>query len=248
MSGKKIIVILILFTIFCFLGFSFWETKKEKKENLKEIVVEKEFKISKIKYYSSANAISNTTSFQNPEWNLRVYQYVDIAIYLERINDINSKNYITDVALSHFSKLDNDAIYYLNPTMFGNGILNEEDRIEDSLKYTVINSSNEKEQDYRIPIYFQDFSNPITIRLVRELDKNYKVSNEKSLVYNGKLIEELGLHLSDLASKIIFDIEIDTKDGEKRIQTIELEIPLENEQKSILEGDYEEEVMMNFPF
>ena len=93
-----------------------------------------EFEIKKVVYYSSANAISNTTNYQNPEWNLSVYQYTDIAIYLDRINDSNDtkyQNYITELSLENFeTDLENSRVYYLNPKNFGNSNLVEDDLIE----------------------------------------------------------------------------------------------------------------------
>lgn len=200
------------------------------------------FSINKIKYYSSCNAITNTTNYQNPEWNVKVYQYTDIAIYLDRLENISNENYITNIVLSNFKLLDNEKIYYLNPTLFGNNNLNNDDIVSDSLKYNVINSSNDNnEQNYNIPIFFQDCSNPITLRFLKTLSDNYNISNEDSLVYNGSLIEKLGINLNSLNTNLCFDLEIDTKDGSKHVQKIELNIPLENGDKSILDGDFEVE-------
>lgn len=211
-----------------------------------------EFEIKKVVYYSSANAISNTTNYQNPEWNLSVYQYTDIAIYLDRINDSNDtkyQNYITELSLENFeTDLENSRVYYLNPKNFGNSNLVEDDLIEELLEYNVINSENkENEQNYNIPIFFQDCSNPITLRVVTELSNHYQVSKDYTLAYNGSLVKELGLRLENLNQTISFDLVIHNK-GVGRAKHIDLEIPYEDKEKSILDGDIKIEKNKNISF
>lgn len=214
--------------------------------------ITEEFKIDKVIYYSSANAISNTTSFQNPEWNLKVYQYTDIAIYLKRINFFNElkyQNYITELVLENFApNLEKAKIYYLNPKDFGNSELNLDELVENKLEYTVINSENQEDtQNYNIPVFFQDCSNPITFRIVTELSNNYQVSNAQTLTYNGSLIEELGLKTGDLNQNVTFDLVLKTK-GAIHPKTIELKIPYENEEKSIVDDDIMVEKKENILF
>ena len=229
--------------------FFFINNKKDKDNNL--IKVDKEFIIKKVHYYSTANAISNTTNYQNPEWNLKVYQYTDIAVYLDRIDEIvDEQSYITNLSISNFRVKENSEIYYLNPQMFGKSNLNEDYLIKSNkLEYNVINSENvDNEQNYNIPIFFQDCSNPITLRFVNNLADNYRVSNDNTLVYNGGLIRELGLNLNSLNTELKFDLEITTKNGISRMYTIDLEIPIEDENRSILDGDFNTELDIDVEF
>ena len=148
-----------------------------------------------------------------------------------------------------FKGSEKEEIYYLNPELFGKSSLDLETKIEESLKYNVINSDNkENTQEYDIPIYFQDCSNPITIRYINYLSNNYKVPNDKTLKYNGSLIKNLGLKIDDLNKNISFDLKITTRDEEERIQKIDIEIPYENKNKSILDGDFEMKVKKNITF
>ena len=202
-----------------------------------------EFIINKIQYYSTVNAVSNTTNYQNPEWNLKVYQYTDFAIYLDKLNKtINEKNYIINLKIFNF-KLNNkekEEIYYLNPKMFAKNTLDLDAKIEDNLEYNVINSENsENNQEYNIPIYFQDCSNPITFRYVNYLANNYKVSSNETVKYNGSLVSKLGMKLEDLNDNLSFDLKIITKDGEERIESVDLKIPYKDENRSIIDGDFE---------
>lgn len=238
---KKLLFFLIFLAIIMLTCFGIFIIRKE------AIVpdtfnVAEEFKINKVIYYSSANAVSNTTSFQNPEWNLNVYQFTDIAIYLDRIDpstELKYQNYITNISLENFetSSSLNSKIYYLNPKEIGNSELNPDDLIDSKLEYTVINSDNQDDmQNYNIPIFFQDCSTPITLRIVTELSNNYQVPNDQTLIYNGSLIREIGLGIDNLNKDISFDITIDTR-GVEHNKKIRLEIPYEEGEKSIVYGD-----------
>lgn len=240
---KKKILYIIIIVLILVLFFHFFY-KKNKKVNIS--MPNDEFIINKLHYYSTANAISNTTNYQNPEWNLKVYQYTDVAIYFDRLNQkVTEENYIMNLELFDIevSSSENKEVYYMNPLMFGKNELYLNSLIEDNLKYSVINSTNsENEQNYNIPIYFQDCSNPITLRIVNYLSNNYKVSKDNSLVYNGSLIRELGFNPKDLDTNLSFNLKIITKDGKTRIKKVDFDIIFENENKSILDGDIEIEV------
>lgn len=249
---KKKLLYFFVFLIIIFLVIliaCFYNKDDNKKDNIKSNC---EFLINKIHYYSTANAVSNTTNYQNPEWNLRVYQYTDIAIYLDRLNSfVKEENYITNLEISNIkvNLPEKEEVYYLNPKLFGKSTLDLDMKIEDKLEYSVINDNNsDNEQNYNIPIYFQDCSNPITLRYINFLDNNFKVSKENSLVYNGSLIRELGLDLKKLDSNLSFDLVVTTKDGKKRLRNIKLEIPFENNGDSILDGDFNIEKNYNIEF
>lgn len=219
-------------------------------KNNKKIIKLKEnneFLINSVQYYSTANAASNTTNYQNPEWNLKVYQFTDIAIYIDRLGkNIDEKNYITNLEILNFKTNSEEEIYYLNPKMFGKNTLDLDTKVEDYLEYNVINSENkDNEQEYDIPIFFQDCSNPITFRYVRYLADNYKVPNDETLKYNGSLISKLGLKIDDLNKNLSFDLKIVTKDGKERMKNIDLKIPYENDDRNILDGDFESKINFN---
>ena len=249
---KKLFYLFIFFIILVILivGVFYIKNKNEKNDEISKS--NNEFIINKIQFYSTANAISNTTSYQNPEWNLKVYQSTDIAIYVDRLDqNISDKNYVTNLEILNIKpeNSEKEEVCYLNPELFGKSSLDLGAKIEESLKYNVINSDNkENTQEYDIPIYFQDCSNPITIRYINYLSNNYKVPNDKTLKYNGSLIKNLGLKIDDLNKNISFDLKITTRDEEERIKKINIEIPYENKNKSILDGDFEMKVKKNITF
>ena len=236
--------LICFFVFFIAISIIFVCYKNNKDSNYKNTVNQnKEFVINKIQYYSTANAISNTTNYQNPEWNLKVYQYTDFAIYIDRLSKIiNENNYITNLEIFNFqlNNLEKEEIYYLNPKMFGKSTLDLDTKIENNLEYNVINSENyENNQEYNIPIYFQDCSNPITFRYLNYLANNYKVPSDETLKYNGSLISKLGMDLEDLNDELSFDLKIITKDGQERVEKVNLEISYKDENRSIIDGDFE---------
>ena len=246
---KKLLYFFIFFIVIIILICFIYYKAKGNRKNIASGKVN-EFIVNNILYYSSANAISNTTNYQNPEWNLKVFQYTDIAIYLDRLNQVNEDNYITSLEISNIklAKEDNE-LYYINPKLIGNNSLDLDSKIEDKLEYTVINDENsENTQNYNIPIFYQDCSNPITLRFINYLNNNYKVPSERSLTYNGSLIRELGLTVQDLDNKISFDLNITVKSGREKSKTLELEIPFEKGKKSILDGDFEIKLKQNIEF
>lgn len=243
---KKICIFIIIVLIILFSIEFYSSLNKKNIDDFRNIDSSlQQFEVSKIKYYSSATAVSNTTSYQNPEWNMNVYQWTDIALYLNKIKDNSNENYITKIVLENFKKSDNLQIFYLNPNNFASNVLNFDNEINDNIEYNVINSSNiDNEQNFNIPIFYQDCSNPITIRVINNLSNNYKVSKDSVLKYNGSLIRELGLNVSELDNNLEFDLKITTKDANEKLENIKLEIPFEDEQRSIIDGDFEKEIIL----
>ena len=64
-------MLVILAAVFYFYGDNLFKNNNEIYEENKTAM----FNVSKIQYYSDVNAVSNQTTYQNPEWNLNVYQY-----------------------------------------------------------------------------------------------------------------------------------------------------------------------------
>jgi len=140
--NKKLFLLIILIIVF----LSYFGVKKisvPKKTKMSSDYSD-QFLIDKIYYYSSANAINNNTTYQNPEWNLDLYQYTDIGIYLNRLEN----NYINNIYIDNINiknNLNKDCkLYYLNPTEFGDYNIKEENLISETLTYNILNSSNEK--------------------------------------------------------------------------------------------------------
>ena len=100
------------------------------------------YSIDKIYMYSSADAIKNKVT--RPLWNLDIYQYTDIALYINNRDDnkLDYENsikemYIENVKFNNFNKGE-QKLYYKNPNYFGRGIYNY---------YSVKTDENQDEQN-----------------------------------------------------------------------------------------------------
>lgn len=248
---KKIIVILM--TIVILVTMFFVILKEDKNNNFVTDI--KSFNISKISIYSGASGENVSDNYQNPEWNLNIYQYSDIAIELNRIEDFNEKNnikrlYIDNINLGN-TNLGTPALYYLNPYNYGTDKINENNKITDSLEFNVINSENtENDVSYSIPILFQDLSNPITLKYVNsEIVKSYKFSNEEKMIFNGTLLKTVRVNPKDIENNISFCINIKTSDDRVLKQNIEINIPLkDNNNLSLYDGNIKYEEMLDISF
>lgn len=240
MKLKKKIIFIIIFIILVIVGYDTLVKQFSKNEN---DINHPEFFVKTMELYSSANAISNTTNYQNPEWNISIFQYTDIAIYIDRLNKNNDNNYITQLYIDNVI-IDNPKIqsklFYLNPLEFGNGKLLTENLIEKRLDYNIVNSeNNENEFSYNIPIFFEDCSNPITFRYIDSILNNYTLDNSQNLKYDGSILKIANVDLQNLKNSISMDLNIVTKDNVTHKQKICFDIPLESENKSIYEGSIE---------
>ena len=247
MKKKVIITIFIaILIVCCFLLFFFFFPKNQ--ENTQEAQLKNEFKIGKIQYYSNSNAVKNNTSYQNPEWNLNLYQYTDIAIYLERLNEYSYDNYIKEISIDNINinklKKGTQSLFYLNPLNFGKDefdIENTENEITENFEYSIVNLENEEnDMTYTMPIVFEDLSNPITLKYLNyDIVKNYKIANTENITFNGSLLNMAKIDLEEIENYFSFNLNIITKNEKKHTILLNINIPLKNEEKTIYDGGIE---------
>lgn len=213
------------------------------------------FKISEILIYSGASGENVSDNYQNPEWNLKIYQYSDIAIYLERLEGFADFNNIKSIYINNVDlgspRLGNSKLYYLNPLDYGTDKIIESNEINEELEFEVLNSENKSNDiSYSIPIFFQDLSVPITLKYVNlDLANSLKISNSNKLTLNGGLLKIAQINPKDIENRISFVINIKTGDDRIITQKIEFDIPLkDNNNNSLYEGnvEYVEEVNLSF--
>ena len=243
---KKTIIILFLFILIILVIFFALNWKRLFNNTITKSEEVAKFYIDKTQCYSNIGAISNQTTYQNPEWNLNIYQYTDIAIYIGRLEDYNIDNYIEKLYINNIniseSERGSQELYYLNPLNFGNSDisnLSDENKINDELKYNMINYDN-KENDikYSIPIFFEDCSNPITLRYLNsDIVTNYTISTTELVEFNGSLLKNENIDLEDIKTNISFDLNIVTESGETHTINLEFEISLEDENSTIYDGE-----------
>lgn len=192
------------------------------------------FKIEKILICSSANAedLSSEKNLQD----LSIYQYTDIAIYIDNGEELSNKNtikelYIDNISLEGPSEIENKTLNYKNilnfglkPTQLEN--LEAKERIDFKIIYT--NEENEA-ANYDEPTFFTDCSNPITLRyLNNNIKTNYKMDENKSISFDGSILEDAGISPESIACKIKFKVNIVNNDGEKYNCWVNFRIPLDD--------------------
>lgn len=212
------------------------------------------FSIDKIILYSSANAIKNEVT--RPVWDLNVYQYTDIAIYINNHSDeeLNSENaiktlYIDNIKLNGVKKGE-QSLYFKNAPDFGKSIYStvekkedaDSNKIGDKLEFSVLNDGDinyEKRQIYA------DCSSPITLEYVNNIVNNKIISDiENDVKYDGSILKRSGIVLSDIKSSISFRINLTNNYNQKYMANVYIEIPLEDSVTgdNIYSGKFEKKI------
>lgn len=237
---KKIIlsvIIIILIILDTYLVFNFIYLKYRNKSFIENTDIalandlkNSPFKVNKMIIYSSGAGKNKNTKFQNSNWILDIYQYTDIALYLE------STEAIKDLKISNF-QADFGSLYYLDTTKFGTGEILENYEINPELEYTVLNDSNKENLiNYNTPVFFADSSNPITLKFANTIKENFVIENNQKLQFNGSILEKTNIKLDDLKTNIAFDINIKNYKNEEYITTINLQNPVEYKNSNIFSG------------
>lgn len=201
------------------------------------------FSIDKIYMYSSASATENKVN--RPVWNLNLFEYTDIAIYINsKSNDsLSNENTIKSLYIDNIKfgspKLGEQNLYFKDINDFGKSIIkkNEEsvdtkttiktEAIKDKLEFSILNDGD---IDYSKPQLYADTSNPISLEYVNtNIKKNQIVSDISSdVIYDGSLLRKCGVVLSDISSYVSFNINIVNNYNQKFVANVYIEIPLED--------------------
>lgn len=240
MKNKKLIAVIVLVLVLIIVFFSF--IKPNEKNEIADTI--KKFQINEILIYCGASGEKCSDNYQNPEWNLNIYQYADIAVYLERIAEFEEENNIKELYINNIKlnspRLGTPKLYYLNPSEFGIDKIPNLDIIEDKLEFNIVNSSNEKnDMNYSIPIVFQDLSNPITLKYVnKDILKEFKIDNTEKLIFGGEILKRAKINPEDIKNTISFRINIKTNNNENLFSDIEIPILQKGENgESLYDGN-----------
>lgn len=189
------------------------------------------FSIDRIYLYSSADATSNETT--KPVWDLNVSQFTDIAIYINNRaeNGVNYENTIKELTISNvkFNNLQSGtpSLYYKNVNDFAKLTSVEENKINDSLEFNIVNSGD---ADYTKPVIYSNCQNPITLEYVNtNMEEDTIISDISTpLTYDGSLLKKAGILLSQMKCTISFTITIVNNYNQKFVATVYIDIPLED--------------------
>lgn len=256
-NNKKFIIlcfILLISLIVLYFLINFAYTKLKIKSNFENDIisnVEKEssdiFKIDKIILYSSANAINNETT--RDLWNLNIYQYTDIAIYLNNNieNGLTTQNtiknlYIDNINFSTLPERGTPTLYYKDINNFGTSELLEDNKINEALNFNIINS--DEILDTSKANFYTTSQTPITLEFVNEEIKTNAIipNNNTALKFDGSLLSNANISLNSIACTVSFNINIVNNLDEKFVYKTSFSIPLEDVENSIYNGYIKKEL------
>lgn len=229
------IILFILLIVFILILRGNILNKKFANNNIKvyENNKEKVFNIEKIVLCNSANAIdlSETKNLSN----LSAYQFTDIAIYINNGEELTNKTtikelYIDNIEIESESNKGKKSLTYKNILNFGLKETILEPKETQNIYYKIINTNNEnKNADYNEPIFYTDFSNPITLQYLNyDVVTGYKMNENNSVTFDGNILKSAGLTVDDLKCKIKFKIHIINNEKEKYYCPISINIPLDD--------------------
>lgn len=248
-ENKKVIVLLSIMIVLIIIYLNILHAQIEKDRyvsKLEQIVAKNEnptFQISQIYLCSSANAIDGTES-QTLE-NLDLYQYTDIAIYINNNdeNGLTNKNtikklYIDNIEIQTNSGAGTQALVYTNLLRIGsreqlkkmltssNSLSNMQNN---QIDFNIINTNIENNQsDYENPTFYSDCSNPITLKYINKLNKTYAVGKDNSAMFDGTILQRAGVSVDELNCKVKFKINIINNEDDYYSAWVNFQIPLDD--------------------
>ena len=241
------ILLLVLLLILVNINYNNSQRKKALHNTISDITTLNEkqnFSIDKITLYSSASSTNN--EFDRTDWNLDVYQYTDIAIYISGKSDNKDANTVTEFYIDNirFNDLQtgSPSLYYKNLIEFGKFNKNTNNLITDKLDFKVV---DENTISYDSPHVHSTLSEPITLEYVNLVQSNAEITDiENPLIYDGSLIKRIGVNASSLNCNLSFKIHIKNALGENHVANVNIPITLEDtaNSKSITEGNISNEI------
>ena len=189
------------------------------------------FSIDRIYLYSSADAVSKETN--KPIWDLDIYQFTDIALYINNRDEegVTYENTIKELTIDkvNFNGIESGMpkLYYKNVNEFAKFNMSEDNEIKDSIDFKIINSG---EANYAEPVLYSNCQNPITLEYVNsKMKEETKISDISTpLTYDGSLLKKAGISLSSIKCNLSFRVTIVNYYNQKFVATVYIDIPLED--------------------
>lgn len=245
---KKIltIIVIILSILVFFLAYLLLDKYMFKKQFENEILpfAKKNenvvFKINKIIFFSNCDAKNKTGS--NSNFTLEnLYHYTDMAIFIDAEN--NEKTYentfkkvsISNIKFNKLPLLGEPNLYFKGLNQFSKSDFIDENIIHDNLEFDI--TSNDQ-ANLDIPILYNNLSNPITLSYINSnIKSDYTITDTSSpITYDGSLLKKCNVSLESISCNLSFDIYITNNKDEEFKCTVFIDIPLENENKTIYDG------------
>lgn len=192
--------------------------------------------VNKIICYSSANAVNSSEKLKE-NWEVDIYQYTDIAIYIQKISGINIEAvYLDNIEINKKPILGDANIHRKNIQDFAKNMLIED--VEDKIELKV---SVEGENDF-----LQNCINPITISYInKDIKQNYIIPNtSQQISFDENILKKALILEEEIEAQISFDINIIDSEQNKYNTKIIIDIPI----KELMNGQNTVEIENYIPF
>lgn len=196
------------------------------------------FSVEKIYLCSSANAIDNTKEQKLDK--LGLYQYTDIAVYLNNYKDngLTEKNtlkglYIDDIEIDLDYNIGTPSLVYTNLLKMGSReelsqmLTSAKNAQKERIDFNILSTNEENEvADYEEPTFYADCSNPISLKYINEISAEYNVEKNTSATFDGSILEKAGIKPEDINARISFRINVVNNKDEYYSNYVSFQIPL----------------------
>lgn len=197
------------------------------------------FSINKCVLFSNCNAINKENT--NTAFTIEdLYQYTDIAIFINNNSDEhNLENTLKSVKIKNLKfittpSVGEQQIFYKNINSFAENSISKDFAFDNELVFNISSKDNE---NLETPVLYNNCANPIVLSYINNNIKNdYALDNSTSITYDGSLLKRCGVLLNSLNAKFSFDIFITNNLDEEFKCTVYIDVPLENENKSLYDG------------
>ncbi len=258
---KKIltIIVFILFIVVFMLAYLLFQKYVIKMNFEKDILPfankndKTVFQVNKIVLFSNCDAKNKTGSVSNFTIE-NLYQYTDIAIFINNsskeektLENTFKKVCIKNVQFSSNPQVGEPKLFFKPLNQFAKSDFVLENEIVESLDFTV---TSEDEANLDTPILYNNLANPITLSYVNQnIKTDYTITDTSTpITYDGSLLKRFNIGLDTISSKLSFDIYITNNLDEEFKVTVFIDIPLENNGKSIYDGSLNITQNTNFVF
>lgn len=198
------------------------------------------FSIQKIYLCSSASAIDSSKDQKLDK--LDLYQYTDIAVYINNFKEdgLTTKNTIKELYIDNISmdldyNIGNTSLVYTNMLKIGskqelaNMISSNKNIMQDIIHFKIIkNNEQNNQENYEEPSFYADCSNPITLKYINQLNREYSIGKGNSATFDGTILKKVGIKPEDLSAKINFRINIINNNNETYTKWINFKLPLDD--------------------
>ena len=255
-SVKKIIlpffmVILILLLCIYFYIFHKLIVKNKFVKEIELLAKKNEiptFSVEKIYLCSSASAIDKTDKKDLSK--LDIFQYTDMAIYINNFKNenLNNKNtvkelYIDNIDLKLDYNIGETCLLYTNLLKIGskeelakivqNSIFSSNEQTE-RIDFNIVTTNEQNNSaNYENPTFYADCSNPISLKYINKINREYAIGTDNSAIFDGSILAKAGVKPEDISARIKFKINLINNNDEYFSNWVNFRIPLKDIDKGV---------------